>query len=126
MIEVLNEFTHPSDGLTDLGTVSVIVPVDTVCTVVFDVIVGIALELLGEEQRVDTDAQAGPDQNQEDSRNHSPLFESHLLLLGIHPSRFVDRLDERLGHLVPALSALGPTWRHHQMTLTCGLDDSHL
>jgi hypothetical protein len=80
-----------------LGTVSVIVPVDTVCTVVFVVIVGIALELLGEEQRVDTDAQAGPDQNQEDSRNHSPLFESHLLLLGIHPSRFVDRLDEKIG-----------------------------
>ena len=94
MIEVLNEFTHSSDGLTDLGTVSVIVLVDTVCTVVFVVIVGIALELLGEEQRVDTDAQAGPDQNQEDSRNHSPLFESHLLLLGIHPSRFVARLDE--------------------------------
>jgi hypothetical protein len=74
MIEVLNEFTHSSDGLTDLGTVSVIVPVDTVCTVVFVVIVGIALELLGEEQRVDTDAQAGPDQNQEDSRSHSPLI----------------------------------------------------
>ena len=97
MIEVLNEFTHFSDRLTDLGTVSVIVLVDTVCTVVFVVIVGIALELLGEEQRVDTDAQAGPDQNQEDSRNHSPLFESHLLLLGIHPSRFVDRLDEKIG-----------------------------
>ena len=72
MIEVLNAFTHSSDGLTDLGTVSVIVLVDTVCTVVFVVIVGIALELLGEEQRVDTDVQAGPDQNQEDSRDHSP------------------------------------------------------
>ena len=42
-VEVLNEFAQSSEDLTDKGAVSVIVPIDTVCTVGFVVMVGVAL-----------------------------------------------------------------------------------
>jgi hypothetical protein len=97
MIEVLNEFTHSSDGLIDLGTVSVIVPVDTVCTVVFVVIVGMALEYLEKNSVSIPTPRPGPTKTRRTAVTTVRLFESHLLLLGIHPSRFVDRLDEKIG-----------------------------
>jgi len=60
-VEVLNEFAQSSEDLTDKGAVSVIVPIDTVCTVVFVVMVGVSAGNYLTEQRVDTDVQAGPD-----------------------------------------------------------------